>query len=186
MEQENVELGDGAVVDTSNETQLNETAPSDAPQPKRRPVPPILVGCIVVALILVAAGAFLVFRGGGSLTGTSYADADAVSAALTQAGLPCGNYATQTPSGFDINSVATEATCKLGGENLTIDTFKDASAESNWIGFGQSFGCALGKAFGISSFALVQGNGWTISGGTETEANVIARQFGGTVKVFKC
>jgi hypothetical protein len=115
-------------------------------------------------------------------------NAGAVSEAFSKAGHPCASYAPQTPSGLGSNFVDTEASCTLEGVHLTIDTFRDSGAETNWLGSVKASACASASSLSLSSYAFVEGNRWVITGtGGNGVAGAIARSaVGGIAKVAPC
>jgi hypothetical protein len=145
---------------------------------------------LLAIVISLATGAAVVACGGGGTGGQdlTYADARAVSEAFSKTGHPCASYAPQTPSGLGSNFVDTEASCTLEGVHLTIDTFKDLGAETNWLGSLKVSTCATASSLGVSSYAFVQGDRWVITGsGGNVVASAIARSVvGGIAKVAPC
>lgn len=146
---------------------------------------------LFASIFLLPAAVLLTLACGGegsSPGGPSFVDAGAVKDGLEQAGIACVDYASSTPDDNDIgrNHIATEGECTADGETLDITTFKDSGAQKNYVGLLKGFGCALAQGFGISSFALVEGNLWIVSNTTETLANKVADRLGATAKVYNC
>jgi hypothetical protein len=148
---------------------------------------------LLLAVITSLATGAAIAACGGSTGGQApkanptYADAAAVNDAFSKSGHPCTGYAPQTPSGLGSNFVDTEASCTLQGVHLTIDTFKDSGAETNWLGSLKTSACASASGLGPPGYAFVEGDRWVITGTISVVANAIARsQVGGTAKVAPC
>lgn len=142
---------------------------------------------LLAIIALLASGAVVACGGGGTgsqvgKANLTYADAGAVSQAFATARHPCASYAAQTPSGLGSNFVDTEASCTLDGVHLTIDTFKDTAAETNWMGFLKTSACAS-----ASGYSFIEGNRWVITGTVGGLASAIARTIvGGIAKADLC
>ena len=138
----------------------------------------LVVTAAALGILLIACG------GDSSFSGASYPDAEALANALNDAGLECADFDREDEDGLDIHA-DTEGACTIDRESADLVTFKDSGAQKNWMGL-FDFSCAFGSSFGTSSFPVVQGNQWAISGITATVADMIAEGFGGISSVIEC
>ena len=75
--------------------------------------------------------------------------------------------------------------CDLENESINIIIWKDKDQKDNWVGMGKGR-CAMGQAFGISSFNFVDGGLWTVSNTSETLAKKISEAIGGKPEHVDC
>lgn len=111
-----------------------------------------------------------------------------VRAMLTQAGVGCTSFKTvpkeRRQMGYD--NAADFESCEIDGEDVNIAVWKDEAQQENWQGFTKQFGCGMGKAFGVTNIAYVNGNLWTVSELSQTVTDKIAAATGAEPVHIKC
>jgi hypothetical protein len=111
-----------------------------------------------------------------------------MSRALCESGLSCTELRPFAKVDLEIGQEGAldVGECDLEGETVDLVVWKDNGQRDNFVGMGKTLGCAVGEAFGMTSFHYVEGDKWLVTNTSETLANQIADNFGGKAVHIEC
>ena len=99
--------------------------------------------------------------------------------------LGCEGY-EHTPEDEQEMGVDDAGECRWDDEDVEIYTFKDKEQLKNYEGFARTFGCEMGKAFGVSSVSYVRGSTWVVQPDSKTTTEKVAAKIGGKATTLEC
>ncbi len=104
---------------------------------------------------------------------------------MADAGIGCTGFEATATDDLE-QGADQQGRCEFDSEALTISTFKDAGQKQNYVGLGETLGCAMGAAFGITNISYAEGENWIVTPETQTVAEQIADAVGVESHTITC